>query len=215
MTISYIQGNQSDAGAASSATLLLGTATVGNDVLVAALYGSTSGTLAISDNLGNTYVQDVLITNNPRSLRLYLFRAVGIATGSTTLTATITGGAVSFQWIVAEYSSSVGALMFDRSTNATGTSATTLNSGTTATTTVADEMLVGYFRTATTKTFTAGASFTGRNTANRLYLEDRLVAATGAYNATCTINAADTSWNAAVATYYEATGGGAAILMTM
>lgn len=204
MSFAFVQGNQADAGSVASATLLLGTATAGNNILVTVLFGLNSGSLVITDNLGNTYATDDQINDATSTIRLYLFRATGIAAGSTTLTATVTGGPASVRWVIAEYSSSVGPLALDKKANAVGTTATTLSSGNAATTAVAAELLVGYFRTNTTKTFTATGSFTGRGTANKVFLEDKVVAATGAYNATCTISAADTRWNAAVATYYEA-----------
>jgi hypothetical protein len=203
--ISWVQGNSADAGSVNSTTLSVGTVTAHNNILVGVRLGGTTATATIADgvNAGN-YAQDLgPLKDSTNGEQMFIFSKSNCGAGSTTLTITITGGPVTCRWCCEEYNfGGVGCTLDKTQSHLAGGSNTTIDSTATATTTQANELLFGVGMTALAPTYTAGTGFTLRHTANRIGVEDQVVSATGAYNATFTLGAGDAGCYGAIATYY-------------
>ena len=158
----------------------------GNLIVVYAVW-SNVGTVAITDTNGNTYQGAGAVTrwyNNTRSSQV--FYAANVAAGANTVRATFGTAITSFGLLyIHEYSGIATTAPLDGTASAAGTS-TAMNSGS-ATTTNADDLIVGAGASKNTVT-KAGAGFTTRSTAFGNRTEDRSVTAVGPYNATGTQN---------------------------
>lgn len=188
------------------------TTTAGNAIIVATYWPTNGSSVSIGDGT-NTYTSALVnVQQTTDGHEMFLFVAYNIAGGAAvTVTATKTGANVTDRWIcIWEVSGLATASAFDKSsTNTSGASANTAgDSGSTATTTQADEFLVGAFGG-------SGVGFTnivpGTNWTERQeiangsaglagYTEDRIVAAAAAYNATCTFDSNQT-WSALIGTF--------------
>lgn len=204
--IAYVQSTSSNPGSVNSDTLTL-TFTAGNSNLVGLRLGSLTATLSISDTKSNTYSGaggDVCIVAGGETL--CIFSAHNVAGGSTTVTATVTGGPATLRWGIHEYSGLATSSTLDKTHSANGVG-TAADSGATATTTQADELLFGVLDCGAGCTATAGSGYTLRNNniGSKYSSEDQIVSATGTYSATFTITSDD--WSAAIATYKAAAGG--------
>lgn len=180
----------------------------GNAIMCVGKYRKDAGTLTFSDNLGNTYAND---TTTPDTLEdgVVIGSAKNLTTGGAcTITFTMTDAANRIGIAAMEYSGFTGGAVFDQFNNSTGTS-TSADSGATPTTTAADELLIGGTSDGlgTSVTWTGSFSLLAANTTGRISSGDRIVAATGAYNATATLGASAT-WRCVIATYKAAGGGG-------
>jgi hypothetical protein len=162
--------------------------------------------ITISDNKGNTWNR-VISTAVASTFDLEVWVALNITGGAThTVTAADNGGGVDSLIIVEEWSGVALASAIDKFAGASGTS-TAANSGATAATTQADELVIGAVVASGNRTFTAGAGFSNGNKVNTtfssLFFESQIVAATGAQTATATISAS-VSWACQVATFKAA-----------
>ena len=168
-----------------------------------------SGTVTFSDGLGNTWGNDVTSPVQTTDL-VTIGSAKNIATGgSCTITFSTTASANRMGLSAMEYSGFSGGAALDKTASSNAASGTSVDTTATATTTAADELLIGGCTDGLGTTYTWTNSFTlvAENTATgRQSMADRIVAATGAYNATATLGSS-TSWTAAIATY-KAVGGG-------
>lgn len=191
MAITLVQRNSADVASTSSTTLSFpGATTAGNIIIVAARIGGTS-TAAITDGT-NTYNADVSL-NHAAFGTTYIFSAPN-ASSVTTLTCTLTGGAATIRWIIYEYSGVSASSPLDKTSSLyTASGSVSCNSGNTATTTQASELLFGVLAG-------NGAEGTGAPTAGstqsyvledripvspnaRLSAEDVVVSSTGAFQA--------------------------------
>jgi len=180
----------------------------GNAIMAIGKYRANAGTLTFSDNLGNTWANDTVF-NNDIDNGIIIGSAKNLTTGgSCTVTFTMTDTADRMGIAVMEYSGFTGGAVFDKTVQATGTG-TAADSGATPTTTAADELLIGGGGDSIGQAHTWTNSFTlvAENTTGRHSMGDRIVAATGAYNATATLSAS-TDWRMVIATYKMAAGGG-------
>jgi hypothetical protein len=157
-----------------------------------------------SDNLSNAYQSDVFRhTGNPHFEGIGVFSCLKIATGgacTVTFNGTF-GGADSMGAVVMEYSGfgSGGAVLDKTATNVGST--TSVDSGTTAATTAADELLFAFVGNGfNLDPITYGNSFSKLTEPERCSAADRIVAATGTYNATGTGTTA-VEWTGGIATY--------------
>jgi hypothetical protein len=118
-----------------------------------------------------------------------LAHAVATAGGNVTVTMTYSqsfGGGAAEGMFLAEYS---GATTFDKSSLFLNTSVTSFTSGSTSTTSNANELLVGTCNAGVSETWTAGTGYTIRQTdtaSTPAAFEDQIVSSTGAYAATMT-----------------------------
>lgn len=185
--------------------------TLGNCIIVGAYCGGNSNTCTITDTRSNSYTSTLAQINQVTDVhQIFLHAAYNISGGADTVTATFGGTPGNDMWIgVWEWSGLALSAAFDKSSTATGTG-TAVDSGNTATTSQADELLVGIIGfSGVGLTATPGASYTERleivNPSPHLagYLEDRVVSATGAYNATCTPDASH-NWSAIIGTFKAA-----------
>ena len=156
---------------------------------------STSWTRVISTSLASTFDLEVWVAYN-------------IAGGAgQTVTATDTGGGVDSLIIVEEWSGAALTSAADKSAGATGLASSAANSGASAATTQAHEVVIGAVAASGNQTFTPGASYSNWNKVNTtfssLFFESKIVAATGAQTADATISAG-VSWVCQVATFKQA-----------
>jgi hypothetical protein len=199
---------------AAAASCAFGSNNTTGNLLVAVLQDSNDPAgISLSDTRGNTWVKAISIYNSGSLLSLSIWYVANCAAGANTVS--VSGGFSGFQVIcVGEWSGVATASPLDKTAVAQGTTGSA-DSGATATTTQADELLIGGMALDSSQTLTWTGSFTSRASAinggsNRQgFLADRIVSSTGAYDATATYTGSS-SWMAAIATFKAASGGGAA-----
>ena len=176
-----------------------------NAVMVVGKYRADAGTFTFDDNLGNTYANDTA-TPNDLDNGVVLGSAKNLSTGGAcTITFTMTDAAERMGISAMEYSGFTGGAVFDQTAQATGSS-TSPDSGATPTTTDADELLIGGCSDSgagNSYTWTSSFTLVAGSTAGRHSMADRIVAATGAYNATATLGTS-AGWRMVIATYKAA-----------
>jgi hypothetical protein len=211
----FIQRNQVTAF---GGTITYDSAVTAASTLFCAIIVNTANEISVTgltSSPANTWVEDGRIVMPTNGRELTLWRVASAAAGSTTVTIAVSGTLDTQRVLCAEYSSSP-ALELDRYSEATGSS-TAPNSGTTATTTAANELLIGVIGTAFNGTvLTPGAGWTDRTetTGERMNFMERLVTSTGTYDASGTFGASD-EWGAIIATYKATSGGGGGTLRRM
>jgi len=199
-------------GGATQAVLAFGAnVTAGSSIFVCARINAVGKTITVTDTLGNTYAGSGGtagdVTNNTAGFQTYLYSAHNSAGGANTVTLAISGtGRI---WMnIAEYSGLATSSTLDQTASATGASAA-IDSGATATTTQASELVIGVGGSNVDNTFTLGTGFSNLNVAaagtNRVAMEGQVVSSTGTYNGTFTI-LTSTQWVGLVATYKGAGG---------
>lgn len=182
--------------------------------------GVASYLTGITDTQGNTYSR---ITSNlfgSGTGTVEAWYAKGVAGGATT---TLTfgwtaAGASNVSWVGQEFAGCDTSAPLDKFTTLVEGASTAPLSGTSAATTQADELVVGFFgHTGATTTATAGSGYSnlvknGVSTA-WAFQESKIVAATGTQQAGATLGASRT-WAAILATFKGATAGGSALSRT-
>ncbi|HAM73369.1 MAG TPA: hypothetical protein DCM86_17180, partial [Verrucomicrobiales bacterium] len=184
--IAHVQSVVSTAVASASAvtTPALGAAqAAGNlNIVVVSWKDTTRSVTNVVDSRGVTYAQAGTTTSGT-GLRQAVYYAVAQAGSSTTVTARFNGAATSPEVRFLEYS---GVSALDQFAGASGTNANA-NSGNTAATTAANELVFGacFSSNATT----VGTGFTARVTTSTGLAEEKTVTATGAQSATASVAA--------------------------
>lgn len=193
---------------ASTVTTASWTSTSGN-ALFATIEADTvaANGITVTDSKGNTWTR-VISTSLAGTFDLEVWAAFNITGGAThTVTATDNGGGVDSLIMVEEWSGVATSSAIDKSVGATGVASSAANSGATAATTQANEVVIGVVAASGNDTFTPGASYSNGNKINTtfssLFFESKIVAATGAQTADATISAG-VSWACQVATFKEA-----------
>ncbi len=185
-SINFVQVQSGLAGSASSVAITYPSMqTAGNLNVVAVMWGDITSTVSsVTDSKGNIYALAVGPTrSSPLSSAIYY--AKNIAAGSNTVTVTFNQTASFPNINILEYSGLDQTSPLDVTASAVG-SGTTANSGS-ATTTSANELIVGAGNP--TSLFTAaGSGFSNRiiNSDGGIS-EDKVVTSTGSYNATATL----------------------------
>lgn len=193
----------------SSSTTLALTTTVdvaaGSLIVVVAGNSSSNNISSVTDSAGNTYAVDVSATGTIRGGIASAPNCVALSSGSTI---TITFAAASSNRVgLAAGITGVATSAIDKTASATGTS-TTPSSGSTATTTKADEIAIGmvcYDRNAN-PTFTEDALYTtidsviGGANVDRLNFAYQVLTSTGTPSYAPT-QGASKQWSCAIATY--------------
>lgn len=209
MAVAHVQSK----GAGSNSVAFDAGNTAGN-LLVCAI-GSAGDVTNVTDTAGNTWAKAVDGDTGGTDIYGDIWYAMNCAAGANTVS--LTGGFGGFEAIaVAEYSGVTTSPALDRTavaTDATGADLTP-DSGATATTTQADELLVGAIANQEAQSCVWGGSFTERYdgvpASRTVTLADRVVAATGAYGAAGTLAGGSPHWVALIATFKAAAAGAAA-----
>jgi RHS repeat-associated protein len=203
--ISFVQVKSAAATSGSSIAVAYTNAqAAGNLNVVAVMWGDTTSTVSsVTDSRGNTYALAVGPTR-VTGLSSSIYYAKNIAAGSNTVTVTFNQTAGFPNVNVLEYSGLSTTSPLDVTAGATGTG-TTANSGS-ATTTSANELIVGMGNPTGSGFTAAGSGFTSRiiNSFGGIS-EDKIVTSTGSYNATATLNSG--TWVMQMAAF-RASGGG-------
>jgi hypothetical protein len=228
MAIARVQAVVSGGNAASATTLVLTisgvTTTVGNHVIVTCVFSGT-GFSSVTDSKGNTWQVDVSqppFTAGNSGAGIASSKLGTALVNGDTITLTFGSSSRAAAW-VDEYSGLDATTWLDKvaSVSDGGVAAAASDSGATATTTVADELLIG--ASAVSSAFTAFAmeslspawvldgSAASTGTVRTIENAHRIVTATGAYSAKATWTTSR-NWSAAIATYKMASGGGGAVL---
>lgn len=179
---------------------------------------------SLTDSKSNTWIQDAPASgwyagSGSGSMRLHHAENIVGGASHTINLAMSANSLVTIQ--AAEYGGLATSSAIDQihHGSATGTG-TALDSTATPTTTLADELLIGFGREAVggtgTLTWTAGASYTIRSSTadatngDTAALEDRIVAATGAYGATMSFTGGSSllGWDMLIATFMAPPAGG-------
>lgn len=216
MAITLVRAfNGSDAFASSFSVTVPAAGVAAGDTLIlsCASADSTFNVSSISDTGGNTYTvrsgtRTVIGGNTILIADAHISTALNSGDTITLTLAGATGGSA----LVSEFSGIAAASYFDVSHGATIAFDTAFDSGATATTAQADELVFGtMYAPSSARTFTAGSGFTeiaesAFFTAWVQQTEYKVVAATGTYSATATADSA-TEGIAVVATYKAASSG--------
>lgn len=210
-------GTNSDSGGTTSMAVTVPAAGVaaGNSVIITLATDYTTNPVTCSDSRGNTYT-----INADRGYSSY---ARVVVCSAHNITALSSGDTITVNYpstnlaavSINEFSGLADSSTLDKTSTATGTSSSP-SSGSTATTTQADELLIGAFALdgPVSDTFTPGASYTlltrrgaSYSSMGTTYItidpEYRIVSATGAYAADGS-NSSSRHWAAAIATYKAA-----------
>ena len=152
-----------------------------------------------TDTFSNTYQAGPTATNG--NLKAFLYYAENITGGGANTVTWHLSASTTVTVFYLEYSGIATSGSLDQVSTGSG-SGTSPSSGATPTTTQADELLFGFANAGGAVTYTAGASFTLRQTGTRAGTEEQIVAATGAYTATFTIGT--NTWACGIATFKAA-----------
>jgi hypothetical protein len=178
--------------------------TAGNLLIVFVRMSTSTQTVGITDTLGNTYTQAVAQIQTNDLSQIHIFYVANCLGGTNTVKATFSG-VNNHPWLVVyEYSGLSATSPLDRVSGAQGFS-TTPNSGTTASTTHAPELVFGGFGFPATYTGTqaVGASFSlieQDQSTSPAANETLITPVTGTFAATYNLGTA-ANWSAVIATF--------------
>lgn len=173
-----------------------------NNLLIAVV-GDSDGLNNATAIAGWTLFNNISLGTNSD---LSIFYKISTGAESTTVTATTTGGTTACMAIY-EYSGLQTSSVADRTASGTNFSSATVSTGTTAATTVADELLMvaGCINGAGVTFSSWSNSFNLRNSLNSgtifLFTGDRIVAATSAYTSTLTVGGSPTNMTGMIDTF--------------
>lgn len=208
-------GAGTDAGSVtSSSTTFPNTTVSGNSIVVAIRRGSQTGTITVSDNKSNTFVQDATIDDGTGGNTHRFYRASNISGGASHQVTVQFSAAASMRYAIAEY---VGNFALD-GTPPTGSglvgSLGPADSG--AETTSATDAIIGAVeRNGGATAFTAGSGYTSRFAVatGKLLLEDKNGSqAAGSHKATASWVSESGEWTAIMCAYSNAASGATAPL---
>jgi hypothetical protein len=201
-----MQTNTCAAGAVTSLACAYSSNTAKSNLLVVGAVSDGNTTLSISDSQGNTWTQANTIAYNFATKHLYLWFLANCPGGADTVTITLSASA-DVAIAIREYNGLATSSPLDQTAAAAGPDGTpqaSADSGATATTTAANELLIGAAGNLNS-TISAGTGYgnliqVNQGTSIGLGLEDRTVSSTGAYHATFGFSPND-QWGCIVATF--------------
>lgn len=176
----------------------------GNLILAFVRMSSTSQTVTLADTAGNIYTDAVGQVQTTDGHQIHLFYAKNVAGGTNTVTATFSGSN-NHPWLaVLEYSGLSTSGPLDKTAHAQG-NGNTVNSGPTAVTAAANELVFAAtgMQASWSGQITAGSGYTlvqqnpGSSTAAA---EQQVVSATGSYSGVFALSSS-ANWSAVVATF--------------
>jgi hypothetical protein len=183
---SLVQVNNNQISSGTSTSVTLNTPTVAGNTIVVYVIWSNTGSVALTDSRGNTFVSVGGAMTWGSGYNAQIFYAPSIVGGADTVTAAFRTAVSSFGVVYAhEYTGISAVNPVDVTTSATGASAQ-LNSGT-ATTTSANDLIFGAGVSDNAVT-AAGSGFASRDLAYGNITEDRIAGSVGSYAATATHN---------------------------
>lgn len=197
----------------------VGVNTTGANLIVVGVTSNVTLT-SVTDNKGNTYTKAPGMPNGDGSTTdfsyLYYCESPTVGSGHT-LTVTPSSGGAFLTLSASSYSGLAASSSLDKQHNGSGTG-TALDSGNTATTTNANALLIGFgtLSTGSDGTFASG-TYTVRSQAGAAsiggigFIMDRIVSATGAYNATASWSNASGPWVCGIAVFSDTSIGGGGI----
>lgn len=203
-TVTFVQGTgNSSSTSGTTIAVAYGTApTLHNLLVVSCGHNSDTATVSISDTNTNTWATAIGPTTLAGSARTYTFYAADAKAGASTVTCTSSATTSYRTIIINEFSGATNTSPLDVTSGASGSTGTTLNSGS-ATTTSANELIYGYLYVGSIAT--KGASFTNAGvTSDGIVSEYKNVTSTGSYNADGT-QSTSSIWIAQMATFKDAT----------
>jgi len=204
MAISFVQsnGNFSSSSVSTLSATFSSNVTAGNLLVIAiGFVGASTTVSSVTDTLGNTYSRAVGPTIDTNvNYTIYTYYTTSSSTGSNTVTVNSSASGTFFRVLVHEYS---GVNTLDVVSGATASNGT-IDSGS-KTTYHADELIFGWGSSAGGTLLTGpGTGFTQRESQGSEITEDKIVSATGSYDAS--YPADTTSWACQMATFYQAAG---------
>lgn len=199
--IQYVQSTSVDGGSVQNGTLqYVSPVTAGSLLVVAIRQGSgSSGNLCTVTNTQGDIFTECATKGSGDGHTNRIFYAKNATGGTGKVGVNFSLGAASLRWSIHEYSGLSTTAPLDQTAvnNGTGTAADSGN----VTTTTANELLFGFCTVDNTATFTAGTSFTIRETvASKFGSEDQTVAATGTYSGSETLGTSG-PWTMTFATF--------------
>jgi hypothetical protein len=204
-----MQTNTCAGAAVTSAACAYTSNTAGSNLLVAAAASDGTTTLSISDSQGNTWTQANTIIFNFATKRLSLWFLANCPGGADTVTITLSASA-NVAIAIREYNGLATSAPLDQTAagaSADGSPSGTADSGATATTTQANELLIGLTgdTAGSGTTISAGTGYGNLIQVNQatnvgLGMEDQTVSSTGAYHATFGLSPT-AQWGCIVATF--------------
>lgn len=203
--MAYVQSTGADAGGSGTGTSIAFSSnnTAGNTLIFAARCGGDC-TVTVSDSKGNTWTEDVHLVQTSDLGLLTVWSAPNCAAGANTVTFTFSV-VVTSRYLIAEYNGMQTSAILDKkaTTDGAGVTSATPTSAATATTTNANDLILGFVVTGGAQgTISAGSGFTLREATletSRVALEDKIVTSTGAYTSSFNFTGADTYAIAVVA----------------
>lgn len=205
--MSFVQSKSAVTSFATSVAAVFTSNNVAGNALFAIVGNDQSVTPTIADSRPNTW-QALAVTINNAGVQTTIFYAMSCAAGANTVTASFGATSCAASIAIMEWSGVFTTSALDKTATGTGfgTAATT---GSTGTTSQADELLVlGTCREATVTpfTFAAAGSFTEAEDTGGLcprpvQLAYQVVAATGAYAGAATLQGGSENWSQALATF--------------
>jgi trimeric autotransporter adhesin len=149
---------------------------------------ATGAISSVTDSQGNTYVRAGQYAGTLIEVELW-YSLNATLDNTTTITVTPAVGTTVWSAVWCVVSGVATTSAFDVTAGTSGTSGTSSNSGSTSTTSDANEIIFGLAGQANNRPFSAGSGYTSINqTANtnlaEVFLEYKIVSATGSYNAT-------------------------------
>lgn len=198
----------------SLATSAFGTpTTTGNSIIVGIQTQSGANDISsVTDTQGNTYARKAQ-ANNGSSVNLEIWQAQNITGSSSNVVTANDSGFLIGTIIAFEVAGLATSGSFDKSASNTGTGNGNLDSGNTANTTNSNEILIGLgtITSNSANTWTVGTGYSnltsdvGSGANYNTAMEDKIVSATGAYNATLTASITNQTWVMLMATFSDTT----------
>jgi thermitase len=180
--------------------------TAGNLIIVFVRMSTTTQTVSLTDTNGNSYVDAVSQEQSTDGHQVHILYAQSVNGGANTVTATFSASNAHPFLAVYEYSGLSTTAPLDQTAKAQG-STTAVSSGSTATTTAANELIFSGLglQASSTVTFTPGSGFTLQqlNTlspGSRAGSEDEEVISSGIFAGTYTLSGS-AYWTSVVATF--------------
>jgi hypothetical protein len=175
---------------------------------IAVNQGSTDRLTSVTDSASNTYTKAGSYTNSS-NIEIELWYCINATlNNSTTVTITPSSGTYiwSASWFIFSGAGTSGA--FDKKAGASGTGTTNIDSGATATTSNASELIIGIGGGPHNRPWSAGTGFTSINQAANgsnasVFAERKTVSSTGTQNATASIDISN-NWVMGVFTFTDA-----------
>jgi predicted esterase len=204
--ITRVQGNTKGTSTSNTISVTMSSTPTSGNVLIAtiAIYDKTVSSIS---QTGVSWTKQISSQYSSSYLVSEIWLGVIGSGASKSITITLSGNSYSCA-DVCEYSGIATSNFLDKTATAKGTTTAT-NTGTTATTTQADELLIGCIMAASVAQSSPTNSFTLLDGASTGYLSnaylERIVSSTGAYSSGTTATNND-GWSSCIATFKAATG---------